>query len=238
MTDNSQVSRTTVEGPGSAREPINIDSLSDKDTTGQTPVLPPRHEGNNTGCPPLPQSVTRPSAIQGNQPAASDLAPEIPGGKGTERRLRYNSQPQRTPALRRLTARPTPLAANPGLHTILARARQAPYPTRALVIDERNPRLARTTGPLTSSTRAAPSVPSAAPAPAAPSAAPAAAPAAPSAPAVSAAAQPIQGVVVEEMRRFTYVAWGTPGTFTQGSGLLLRNESVATRIVSQFGQSG
>ncbi|KAG8780265.1 hypothetical protein FRC12_023263 [Ceratobasidium sp. 428] len=202
------------------------------------PALPPRHEGNNTGRPPLPQSATHPSAIQGNQPAASDPAPEMSGGKGTERRLRHNSQPQRTPALRRLTARPTPLAASPGLHNILSRARQAPYPTRAQAIDERNPRLVRTTGPLTSSTSAVPSVPSAAPAPAALSAAPAAAAATPSAPAVLAAARPIQGVVVEEMRRLTYVAWGTPGTFTQGSGILLRSESVATRIVSQFGQSG
>ncbi|KAG9121938.1 hypothetical protein FRC07_001887 [Ceratobasidium sp. 392] len=258
MTDNSQVSRPAIEGPGSVHAPIDIDSLmSDEDTTEQTPALPPGHEGNNAGCPPLPQSATRthgvsPSAIRGDQPVVSGPAPEILGGRGMGRRLGYNSQPQWTPALRRFTTRPTPLAANTGLQTILSRARQVPYPTRVQAIDERKRRLARTIGPLTSSTRAAPSVPSTAPAPAAPSAAPAAAPAAPSAPVALAAsttnttnAAPIQAVVVEEVRRLTYVAWGTPSAFTRGSGLLLRNESISTRnesistrIVSEFGQSG
>ncbi|KAG8793367.1 hypothetical protein FRC12_002887 [Ceratobasidium sp. 428] len=239
MTDDSQVSHPTAKGPGSVSEPIDIDSLSDEDTAEQ--ALPPRREGNNSGPPPvlgqLGQSTTRthsvpPSVIQGDRPIASGLAPGIPARTGISVSHGHTG---RHPTAPRFVARPTPLMANPGFQSLLSRARQAhPYSfARAQQVDKRKQHFAHTTAPPASASLSAPTA-SAATAPSAPPA-----PSTPAAPMPNPviALAPGQAVIVEEVRRLTYITWGPPDANAH-PGILLCNELVNTHILKRFSKSG
>ncbi|KAG8681825.1 hypothetical protein FRC09_017205 [Ceratobasidium sp. 395] len=211
-----RVALPDVKEPGSsAIVAINIESSDDEsdreqsNNAGRPPPLP-RHgyvvnAAGHVRAVPLPYPYPRPPPPRsGVLPELPEL-PEIPPACGSKSwDLSPPSRPPPRPDLARELVRPgfrrlVPLTARP--------LPPGPYFARIRSIVHREQRPA---GTVPTAAHDA-SIPQPAPAPA---------------PAIGPAPGPI---IVEELRRVTYVAWGLPDAIA-GPGLLLRNEPVAVTV--------